>query len=358
MKVLIMEILYPQGHIAVNKAIVEIISNISEVVYLADYNDYFGTVKLSENINKVNVRMQFLPKRIKHLIILCFVLNTLIIKSQMKDHEFDSIVLLSSSNEALPFIRKIFKNKRIYIFHHNDIDLMIKNKKTKIFKTYMNSVYHFVFADFIKDGLIRETGVDKSRVYTVNHPITENTVSTKPNTSAISEKVFIGLGLSNDEKLIDELIKFDKSGEKLSKNRKIIIRSKQTNYSGNWLNVFSGYLDNDEYLNMYKKASAILLCYPNIFRYRYSGSFINAMIEKKKVFSSHTLLGKYFNTKYPNNCKTFTSAAELISIIDSFDEEFDDNEYDDFIRDHREEKIKEDMLEYFRRDDDAAISKE
>jgi hypothetical protein len=349
MKIVAVEMLYPKGHKSLNKTLVKIMAKFADVLVM-DYKNYYDGLNETEKIKKFTLKRQFFARKGAPLIRLCFIINLLLIKLKLRKVDYDAIVLFSINNITYSYARFLFRKKQVFVFHHNDIDMLSKSREKKIFKKYMNTVDHLVFADFIREGLIVQTGIDGDKVHVVNHPITEPIPENKMNNSETNgKKTFVGLGLSNDEKLINELIELDKLDLFNSPNSRVVLRSRNKKYRGNMIDVISEYLDNKDYMKMYQDATACLLCYPDTFKLRYSGSFINAMIHQKMIITTDILLGQHFNRKYPHNCIVVNNAKDLLQNIVNFNNTFDGSEYDKFLKEHSEDNISDTMRDIIRR---------
>jgi hypothetical protein len=327
--ILIIDSTYPKGHREINKSLIDAISKKNNV-FLAEYKSYFSNVN---NCTRVKIRKQYLPNNIKFLVIIAHIINALMIRKKTKNIDFDKIVFLSINELTFYYVSKVFRKKQIYVVHHNDIDKILKSPKKY---SYLKNakIRHLVFADFIKTEMIRSLDISGDNITEINHPIPSTSHSMPAALKETESKIFLGIGLSNDEDIISKLIELDKTGYTFKKNIKLIMRSSCVEYRGKWLEIFQGFLSNSEYMKLYEKSFAVILTYPQSFKYRYSGSFINAMMLKKKVIFSNILLGKYLHNIYPNNCKIYTDFDSFLKLLNNIDGEFDFNEFNRFIELH------------------------
>lgn len=344
MKILVLDMLYPRGHKSLSKALIRLLSRFSDV-FVVDYKNYYEGLTENDKIQKINIDSQLFFSKGAPLIHMASFYNLLLTKIKLQNINYDAIIFFSISNTSYYYARKIFKDTPVFVFHHNNIDKLTKKKEFRLFQKYMNTINHIVFADFIKDGFESLTGINSNLVHVLNHPMDAdipNDLNNQIEPEKKCIKTFVGLGLSNDEELIDQLILLDKKIDE-EVDAKIILRSKEKKYSGKIVDIISGYLENDEYNRLYKNSEGCLVCYPRTFNLRYSGTFMNAMINKKVIISTDISLARHFNYQYPNNCIVAKNAEHIIEIVKGFNRKFDMSEYAKFMNAHGDNKISEDL---------------
>ena len=335
--IVIAEILYPVGHKPIDKKIIEILSNNYSLIVL-NYHGYFEEIN-SPSVRYIELPSQILIKKHEPFIQVGIRYNISVIKHAIKEIDYEDILFLSCNNGLLSFISKMFKDKRVFVMHHNDIDAMKTEKQIQIFRKGMNSVNHITVADFISEGLSKKTGCPKSRIYTVPHPITSRVLDYDQLSNR--QRMIVGLGLSNDEDFINDCIELDR---KLvdSLNYKIILRSTKQEYKGKSLTVIKGYLDDKTYNDYYLHAEAILICYPQHFQYRYSATLIFAVAQNGKVIFNDFPMGREESNKYPHIMKTIKSPDDLFTLdASSFGVPVNKEERIRFLEDHSDERVAE-----------------
>lgn len=231
-----------------------------------------------------------------------------------KQEHFDYLFFASFHIIALPLYLKKFPDfsKRVFITHHDSVDRIFNHALYgKIFNLYKNSVNHVVLEKFIGDFLIDRMNVKRERVFCVPHPLN----CTEEKKQMIYDCV--GISNSNDEVIIREIVEYEiktKIFEKKQMN--IILRSKNIQYDDGFLKVISGYLNDDEYYNYVASAKSLLVPFPLTFRYRMSGTVVDAFSNNIRVIGSKIPLLEYYEEQYPDICSVYETAAELIQILE------------------------------------------
>lgn len=337
MKIVIADMQYPKGHKSFNSKIIELLSIENEVT-VVDYKDYFNNLE----VDKIDLKHFILPRKNIFLKTLGNIYNSFMLRRKLRKIDYDYLFFLSFENIGLSFTYKLFNN--LVLVHHNNVDLLSNRIELNRFKKYMNKVKHIVLEDFIKQGLIKKSSVNENNVFVIPHPLMEEV----QNDNKSSNILLVGLGLGNDDEFIKNMIKYFKEEAPLSSIKtKIILRSSNFEYEDKNLKVFNGYLDYEDYLKMYADSSATLMCYPDSFENRFSGSFMNSFQARKKVLSTNTGIGRYLVEKYPENCKIFSNAEELVELIKNIDYQFNEKEYEQFMNNHRDENLQLELKKIF-----------
>lgn len=334
MQVVIAETLYPEGHKKLNKSFIELISANHDVTLLNN-NNYFSIE--SKKVNVIDV-FQFKPKYFEIIYTIVYFINIVLIAIKIRNLQYDKLIFLSTRIDSLYFALPLFKKNSIVVVHHNDIDRMLNRPfENCIFKRYMNKISHVVLADFIKEGLIRETKVDNENVHVVYQPCVHKVDIDQ---LKISERknLIIGLGQSLSSAIITDLIKLD-TNRPIKWYNYLKIRSKNVEYNSNNLEVSSKYLSDEEYYNRLADAVACLVIYPKSFNYRYSGVIDDALSHGLVVYCNDIPVSKYFMSLYPNSCRPLKDLNELLTILSSKVNPADESEIQAFINSHSSKKV-------------------
>jgi len=344
MKIAIIDMIYPFGHKRLNSSLVEMLKSFSEIVLL-DYQNFYENICTDEKLSKIQIKKLFFVPRLTILKRICDCINLIIIKKKLNGEEYDALLIMTYDNIGLSIMKFLFEHKPIYIVHHNNIDLIKSKIDFFFFKRYMNCVNHIVLSEFIKEGLISKTNVNRNRVYVLEHPLSKNiTVDIRKEYIDMNSKnrVFVSLGLGSDEFLIHQLIEIDKQGEYFKNNGiKVILRSRIYDYESDGLKVFKGILPEDEYYRLYAISSAYLLLYPDMFQNRFSASLLNALQYGKCVISTNIPMASHFGSLYPSNCRIITDIKHLLDELINGEFKFSHEEYDDLLKRHEDNMIKE-----------------
>lgn len=306
-RIVVVEMLYPKGHRSLDNKIISILSKRYNLLVL-NYNYYFSC----EGVEEINLPIQFLSKRIEALKVILYIINIILVKYRLRNTEFSTLLFMSINNKVSKYLNSLFPGKRIFVIHHNDIDTMIEYNNGVCLYSGMNDIKHIVFGDFIKEKLCEHTKCNPEDVYSVHHPITLNIsdeIICKKN------RTVVGLGLSNDEDFINQCIRYDSQSDNVLDYR-IVLRSKVSNYDGNNLTVFTGFLDQNKYNEYFESASAVVLYYPSKFQYRYSGTLINAIANTCCILINDMPLSKYEGKNYPNLIKIIKTPDDLFNLSD------------------------------------------
>ncbi len=312
MRIAVIQMLYSKGHRRLDQEYVSILSEQNNLIIVDDGKHFTDEFCKKYKIDRIKVhplmtRRCELIKRILHYINLFVVL--LILKFKRKD--FDAILFLNVHN-ALYFIYKILPKKKIILFHHQDIDDMISYPKYyKRFVKVKNNFYHICLADFIKEGLCEKTGVAEEMVFTVYQPLV---FTPKEINISDKENLLIGIGNSNDEKIVKELIELDKNNKVKFPNH-IIMRSSSEEYQGTNLTVISGFLSREAYESLYNRARASIVTYPTKYKLRYSGIIDDSLAKGLIVYANENPCSLYFASKYPTNVQVLKAPSVLWTIL-------------------------------------------
>ena len=333
-RVLIAEVLYPIGHKKLNENYVRCIAKNFNVT-LVDDGEYF-----SENIKQeVNKIISYKPKkinRVEALITMCHVINLKFIARTAKKENIKTVILLSFHTESFSYVAKDFNGLNVIVVHHYEIDRMTKRvSEKKYFDKYKNNIFHVVLEEFIKDGFQTAFQVQPHRVFVANNPVSINN-----NNHNIDINCFISTGQATDEKLVKELIEYDKASNSNDYQKgNIIIRSKSTNYKGKHIEVFTGYLEREKYDALYENATACIVRYESTYTLRSSGSIDDAFRNKKKVIAMGFPAGISYSKMYPHNCIYCDDVKEIFSLLFGEIVEYDLEEGQLFERTHSLENV-------------------
>lgn len=320
-KVLVAEVLYAQGHKKLNEKYIKCISNNFSVTLLDD-GDYFSGVDDSLIDKRIPVKV-LKVSRVEIIKTICHAINLKRIAKIAKETGIRNVILLSFHTEGFAMARRSFEGINVIVVHHYEIDRMTKiPKEIKSFNKFKNQITHCALEEFITKGIIKEFGVPREKAYTVNTPVDMVNMQ-MPNHDA---NLFIGIGQSTDQKLIDDLIRLDKEGYiKTDTQAKIILRSKAKSYNGTNVEVFTGFLEREEYDKLYREATACIVRYEPTYRLRSSGSIDDAFRNHKKVIVLGFPAGDSYAEMFPQNCVSVKRTEDVLDLLVSepclYDEE-------------------------------------
>ncbi len=345
-KILIFDTIFPIGHKDLYQSLITLFPENVELLIL-NASDFYN--ESNENSSIQYKKIIHLKER-KNLLLnqIVLAINTLIGIIYSYSYKSDIVVFFTFDTLNIAIMRFLFGKKEVYLLHHNNTDHLQNKYKKRFFDTYKNKVKHIVFADFIGKYLVG-IGVNQSNVYVLTHPLNGFTGS-DINKNNINKKIYIGLGYANDELLISQIINYENKYHLLYKNDiLLIIRSRvQKAYEYKNIRIINGHLPKDEYESIYESSQAVLLLYSVKYMNRYSGVILDAFRHKKKIIGINIPIVKYFSRLYPNNCRTFNSVEDLfLKLIQFNNTVFSDAEYNQFLTNHSDQKIRKEIIEIF-----------
>lgn len=344
MKILYLDFLCPKGHINLDINQINILSSIGDVIVVSKkgrYRELPFNVKNIENEN-IEIKKGKIKNRLSSLKIM------LISAFESRKIEYDYILV--SSYETIMFClgRQFFKkNDKIILIHHFNTDELSNKTKAWFFKKYMNKVIHIVFSDFIKDYLIHKFDIDDNRIFVIPHHMNEI------KDAGTLEKEFgcVGLSSSNDEEIIAEIVQNEKRKEVFKKNKfKLVLKSKNFKFDNGFLKVVNGFLEKNIFDYYINNAQSIYMPFPSTYKYRMSGTLIDALSNNKVVYGSNIPMMQYYSNKYPKICKIVNSSDDFIeSMLKNIHRKHNNyEEYEKFKRDHSKGAIEEAFKKMFK----------
>lgn len=234
------------------------------------------------------------------------------------------------------------KNVQIVVMEHGNIDQYVANRKQAfVYKKICQDIEHIVFEDFMKKYLIDSFYISPDRITCVPHECNfkKNIVEKKYACVAPSN--------SNDESIIRQIIEYEKKTESLKKsNKRVVIKSKNTNYSNDYLTVFQGYIKEQEYDELISSTERVFLPYPKSFVYRMSGVLIDALSNNIQVIGTDIPLFKGYSSKYPGIVKVIDGYMDFYKILLSEEiSDLVDNKA--FLQDHSDDMIRNNIEKVF-----------
>lgn len=272
--------------------------------------------------------------------------NLKVAKKLDKKNHFDYLFFSSFHSFIMALSPLILKKlDRVYILHHNNIDLLeSSDKKQLIFKTYCKKVNHFVLSPFIGKHLREKYDIPESKIIYIPHPL--NSVSEN------NDKCYdcIGISNSNDEKWIRKLIEMAKRQVFVKANLKVVLRSKIETYDDGYLTIISGYLEDKEYYHYINNAKSIFLPFPSSFKYRMSGSLVDAFSNNTMVIGTKIPLFCAYEERYPSICHTISDFDDFVNVLKigkQTSKSILNSEFDRFKMEHNDTTIVKTLLEIF-----------
>lgn len=301
------------GHKKLNNEIIDALKLKHKITILNCYH-YYDDYSNDENVKLVEMKHR-LPgySRQPYKFIGClydyFYLCLLIKKRKIL---FDKVLFLHITNIGISYIYKFFEKKEVYVVDHATLDDLKTEYGKKRFNKYKNLVTHIVLDSFIKQGMSSVFSVREDNIKVLIHPIK----SCKVISNKSAQKVIISTGWESDETLISCICEKLKDNNLLKDNNcKVIIRSSSLKYESENLVIFNDVLSEEEYMELYQNASAVLLPYEKSYGYRFSGSAMDALAHNKVLIGRNIPVMQSLKLNYKKNCLLFDECEDLIKII-------------------------------------------
>lgn len=251
-------------------------------------------------------------------------------------NEYDYIIFASYHPYVSAFLPLYFRHlDRIYAMNHNNIDYLDVSSKGRIlFNFFGRKINHIVFEEFISEYLSKTFKVDPRKIFVVPHPMNQmfDKNPIKYDCVAISN--------SNDEKWVKDLINYEKETQILSKNNlKVILRSKEYEFNNGALIVIKGYLEDEQYYDYICSAKYIFMAFPESFKYRMSGTIVDALSNSIPVIGSDIPLIRSYENEYKGIVFCAKKPKDLVDILLNSNNTFYENQFAQFKEKHSYKSI-------------------
>ena len=345
MKILLLEFSPAEGHKRLFLNTCELLAQQSKLfVVAADGYALPENISTIYRVNNKTVRSKNRYIQVLNKIIDSIRRMRLAVKLDCQEN-FDAIICVTY-NEWAYYIGHFLlgdEQKKIFLMQHNNIDNAERSRIKKwMMQKYAPKVRHIVQCQYVADYLAREYKIPEVHIIQWLHPMNANDTALTPKEEAID---CVGISNSNDENVIRELIRKEKSKRIFAKNQiKVLLRSREEEYDDGYLKVIKGYLSKEKYDSYICAAKCIFLPFPESFVYRMSGTIVDAFSNRKPIIGTNILLIRQCEKAYPNICRPFspdtfcTEIAELTVGSPKQEEDFAQ-----FCRIHAEEHLKSTM---------------
>ncbi len=341
MKILYLDLLYPIGHIKQNERYIALMSNFAKVYVLCEKNRYKNLATDVEIIDKPNLKLRNgrITSRIDSLKIM--------IVSSIEAAKIKPDYIFISSYDTIMFSlgKFMFRSKdKLFLLQHSNIDEISNKIKKLFFSTYVSSVNIIVFEKFIQDYILQTFHLSKDKLFILPHQLNQNLLERD------NKKYHcIGLSFSNEETLILQIVNKEKN-ESLFKNAKckVVLKSKNIEFDNGYLTVIKGYIDDDVYNEYINNCLCIYMPFSSSFKYRMSGTLVDALSNNKILLGSNIPVVKYYSLLYPHICKVINNVDDFYRQILNIEFKHDMiEEFKQFKDDHSDEIIENVFREMF-----------
>lgn len=307
-KVLFIELLDDNyGNKRLDLAVIERLNLLTEldVAYPVDWLDSLPD-ECRKHTYEVNQNIK--PKKVREY---CHYLQNLWVAKKLdRQHNYDYVFCASYHTYVMALALLLFPGKldKLFVLHHNNIDLIDQSVfKRFFFRMYCHKVKHMVLEPFIGEHLEKQYGIDPEQIYFLPHPLNEVVHS--------EEKKYdcVGISNSNDEDWVQSMIAYEQETHAIENaGLRVVLRSKERVFDNGFLTVIKGRLSDAEYYDYATGAKALVLPFPGSFRYRMSGSIVDAFSNDVRVFANRIPVFKAFESQFPAICKTEIEPHALI----------------------------------------------
>ncbi len=329
MKVLIVDFVFVTAHKTVNLDFIRAVARIAEtdVISVNGFYDKEKTdlEKLNVNFITMNVGWDNRGAIKSRLYSLHLMKKTADIVNKTA---YDIVLVLTFDTIAYAFGHRYWKDIPIIVFHHKNIDELTSGFKRKLFDSYKNSIYHFVFEEFFQNYLVNEIKTDSDRVFTIPFP-----VYTDYEQVDREKKIdCVGLCNSNSEEFISQVI--EKSDVFEKNDLTILLRSKGHSINLNNVSIVNGFMEYSLYNRLLMEAEYVLVPLPSNYVYRLSGTIYDAIARRKIVLTSSKFYAEEYERRYPGICHEVKDVDDLIRHLLMDKETFIQDSFDRFINEH------------------------
>ncbi len=325
MNILLIDFCFFSGHKHLNLNHIKILDKICDLTVISEDGYYPKAILMGLDHVKLVEFKKYKPRirnrltfRIKSLY------NILLTLKSMKNCTYDKIVVTSFETITFSILSPLFKNKsKIFIFHHQNTDEMSNTFKMSLFKHVIHKVNHIVLDEFIREHLIKEFGLETDKVFTLPHPLRVTKNKPPLNKSSDTIRSIAAISGSNNKQFIQKLITdYQNLIQTIDSKTQFIVKSKSADFKDDRLIVVNKYLSDEEYDAYYSNAHLIWLPFPDNYRYRLSGTMIDALSTNKIVIGSDIPCFQTYSKRYPSLCKVADSVDEIMEIsrICTYDE--------------------------------------
>ena len=325
-KVLYIDPISSDGHLNFNRIYLTKLLELNVEISLVFRENYFNGFSLPEKLLKLSIPNSFYKKDCNGFINRWYMLNILLfIKRNVDFHEFD-IVIFASYEEISLFFSRISNN--LILINHNNLSGLNVGIKRFFFKRISNRNTHIVFEQHMKDRLL-SLGIKKVMVIPHGLPasFSSNPLNEKTDMFFYMEDldlsqykyiIYSPSGSSVNINLLKQLLE-NKNLLTFLKNKQILLIVKSNLYCSKSKNIviFSNYLSEVQYRDLFLKSDAILITYPKSHKFRVSAIFFECMANKKLCLLSDIDSFRYYDS-FLRFDPYFNNSDELIQCIINF----------------------------------------
>lgn len=316
-KILIMDYIFPKGHVALNNNICQLISKIKDLDIDVINSDNY--IKVFPNVNYLEFNLK---KKNNGLIgKINQILNITTIYKKIQKNSYDIVWFNTFDTITFYFARILFrKYKKIFIVYHKNTNELKNKVKSYFFSRYKNKVNHIVFEEFIKEYLVDKNYVNNKLVSVVPHPISlkgrilKEEIINKPDTKLLTG---CGLSNSNSKDLVENIVIKERESKFLEKNGFSLWIKYPYNICNDTksINLIKYQLSDEQYIDIIEKSDFTFMPFSKDYIYRVSGYLLDALTRAKPVIGTGAEIINKYSELYPNLVYQYSSFEDLIEIV-------------------------------------------
>ena len=314
MKILISDLLFQRGNRHVDSIIMDGLAEKNEVFVLRGDADYPFEM---ENREKITFYENKYSKNSGNAMIYKIqqLLRIFLTAKVAKKIEADVILFSVYDARVLPFgLWSISKKRRIIIIENDNIDLLQNGIYRKCYRMFAKKVHHIVYENYFGEYLARVHDIPLEKIHRVPHSLFYENVGLgkfdKDNVDCIA------ISYSNDEKFIEEVINYEKKYHFFEKNGiKCRMKSRKSRFSNEYLSVNNEFIPIDEYDSLYDNCKVVIVPFPLEYKYRMSGSVIDAFSHHKRVVATNFELAKQYSKLYGGIIESHEKLEEILNAV-------------------------------------------
>lgn len=314
MKILYVDPFSSPSHANFNRMHIEAIRSVTKDIHFVFKESYWKEIGVHASEVCYVIPSSYFGKNKGGLInrfYMCLVLWK--IRQNVPLRQYDKIIFAAYEEISLFFA---LYNVPLYLINHNNISSLNNRVKRFFFKRISKQNTHIVLEPYIKDYL-KSLGIKKVEV--VRHgliPPYSASLFQIDTTLLHKQFLFSPSMQSVDTEFMEKLINDESFIKYLeTQNLFLVLRSKTLHSSSPNILIFSQYMSKEEYIAYFLGAEAILLFYPESFRYRVSGVLLEAISCGKKTLMSDIEVFRQYESLFGANAY-FSTPNQLIRCLD------------------------------------------
>ena len=277
------------------------------ICYSTSLNHRVIYIKTKETVNNYPIKAR-----------IAAIFNYINTIKKIKQFEFNKIIVLGYDPIVFTlYFHNLLKLGEVYLVQHHQLDEVASSRiKLKIWNLYKDKVNHIMLDKAIIDGAIEKFNLDSRRVYYFPIPYVEHCKLS--NNNVRNNIVVLCISGSNEQSQINKLIEIEKKNHFLESNHISIVIKERTSKNATGLRAFrivEDHLSDAEYNQLYKECDIVLMLFPQSYKYRCSGTLIDAFSYGKKVISSNITQSAYYSKHFPSLCTKFDSIEDIGKLI-------------------------------------------